>query len=420
LGGELVVGLAMALGLYMAFSIGANDVANAMGTSVGSGALTLRRAILVAAVLEFLGAFLVGGHVTKTIRGGILDPAAVAGAPEVVIYGMLAALTAAGTWLLVASRLGWPVSTTHSIVGAIAGFGAVALGIEAVQWAKLGRIVVSWGVSPLLSGTLAFLIFTQIRRTILDRANPVAQMRRWGPAYVFAVVAVIGLVTLYKGLNNLRLDFPLWEALGLTILIGLAAAWIASFFIRRVQVDPEAEREFHFATVERMFGVLQVMSACAVAFAHGSNDVANAIGPVAAVLSVSATGMVEAASPVPLKLLLVGGIGIVAGLAVMGYRVMATIGERITELTPTRGYAAEFAAATTIVVASRLGLPVSTTHVLVGAVLGVGLARGIGALDYRVVGTIVVSWIVTIPAGAGLAIFFYYFYKGLLISLGGF
>jgi PiT family inorganic phosphate transporter len=410
----------MALGLYMAFSIGANDVANAMGTSVGSGALTLRRAILVAAVLEFLGAFLVGGHVTKTIRGGILDPAAVAGAPEVVIYGMLAALTAAGTWLLVASRLGWPVSTTHSIVGAIAGFGAVALGIEAVQWAKLGRIVVSWGVSPLLSGTLAFLIFTQIRRTILDRANPVAQMRRWGPAYVFAVVAVIGLVTLYKGLNNLRLDFPLWEALGLTILIGLAAAWIASFFIRRVQVDPEAEREFHFATVERMFGVLQVMSACAVAFAHGSNDVANAIGPVAAVLSVSATGMVEAASPVPLKLLLVGGIGIVAGLAVMGYRVMATIGERITELTPTRGYAAEFAAATTIVVASRLGLPVSTTHVLVGAVLGVGLARGIGALDYRVVGTIVVSWIVTIPAGAGLAIFFYYFYKGLLISLGGF
>jgi PiT family inorganic phosphate transporter len=185
-------------------------------------------------------------------------------------------------------------------------------------------------------------------------------------------------------------------------------------------VDPKAEKEFHFETVERMFGVLQVLSACAVAFAHGSNDVANAIGPVAAVLSVSASGVVEAASPVPLKLLLVGGIGIVAGLAVMGHRVMATVGERITQLTPSRGYTAQFAAAVTIVVASRLGLPVSTTHVLVGAVLGVGLARGIGALDYRVVGTIVVSWIVTIPAGAGLAIFFYYFYKGLLISLGGF
>ena len=183
------------------------------------------------------------------------------------------------------------------------------------------------GVSPLLSGTLAFLIFTQIRRTILDRASPVEQMRRWGPAYVFAVVAVIGLVTLYKGLKNLRLDFPFWEALGLTILIGLVAARIAAFFIRRVRVDPEVERDFHFATVERMFGVLQIMSACAVAFAHGSNDVANAIGPVAAVLSVSATGVVEAASPVPLELLLVGGIRIVAGLAVMGYRVMATIGE---------------------------------------------------------------------------------------------
>ncbi len=420
MGGELVVGLAMALGLYMAFAIGANDVANAMGTSVGSRALTVRQAILVAAVFEFLGAFLVGGHVTKTIRGGILDPVAMAGAPEVVIYGMLAALTAAGTWLLVASRLGWPVSTTHSIVGAIAGFGAVALGPEAVQWAKLGRIVVSWGVSPLLSGTLAFLIFTQIRRTILNRANPVAQMRRWGPAYVFAVVAVIGLVTLYKGLKNLQLDLPLWEALGLTTLIGLAAAWIASFFIRRVRVDPEAEKEFHFETVERMFGVLQVLSACAVAFAHGSNDVANAIGPVAAVLHVSRTGLVEAASPVPAGLLLVGGIGIAAGLAVMGHRVMATVGERITQLTPSRGYTAQFAAAVTIVVASRLGLPVSTTHVLVGAVLGVGLARGIGALDYRVVGTIVVSWIITIPAGAGLAIFFFYFYKGLLISLGGF
>ncbi len=409
----------MALGLYMAFSIGANDVANAMGTSVGSGSMTVFQAVLVAAVFEFLGAFLVGGHVTKTIRGGILDPAIAEAAPDVVVYGMLAALTSAGTWLLIASRLGWPVSTTHSIVGAIAGFGTVALGLEAVQWAKLGRILVSWGVSPLLSGTLAFLIFIQIRRTILDHPQPVAQLRRWGPVYVFAVVAVIGLVTLFKGLENLDLDYSFIGALVRTTLLGLLAAGIAAFFMRRVRVPPEVEADFHFATVERMFGVLQVLSACAVAFAHGSNDVANAIGPVAAVLSVSRAGIVEAASPVPPGLLLIGAIGIVLGLSTLGYRVMVTVGEKITQLTPTRGYAAQFAAAVTIVLASRLGLPVSTTHVLVGAVLGVGLARGIGALDYRVVGTIVLSWVVTIPVGAGLAIFFFYFYKGLLTSFGG-
>ena len=416
---QVVLGLVIVLGLYMAFSIGANDVANAMGTSVGSRALTIRQAVLVAAVFEFAGAFLAGGHVTKTIRNGILDPVMMAGDLDATIYGMLAALTAAGTWLLIASRLGWPVSTTHSIVGGIAGFGAVALGLEAIQWGELGRIMASWVISPALSGTLAFLIFTQIRRVILDREDPIAQLRRWGPFYAFAVLLVIGLVTLFKGLKNLSLDLELPEALLYSSLIALAGAAAAAVFLRRVAIDPAADRDFHFATVERMFGALQILSACAVAFAHGSNDVANAIGPIAAVLSVVQQGVLEATAPVPLWLLLVGGAGIVVGLSTMGFRVMATIGERITELTPTRGYAAEFAAAITILLASRLAIPVSTTHTLVGAVLGVGLARGIGALDFRVVGTIVLSWIVTIPIGAGLAIFFFYFYKGLLTSLGG-
>ncbi len=416
---QIVLGLAIALGLYMAFSIGANDVANAMGTSVGSRALTITQAIVIAAVFEFAGAFLVGGHVTKTIRGGILDPALMSGSLDVVIYGMLAALTAAGTWLLVASRLGWPVSTTHTIVGAIAGFGAVALGLDAVLWDELVPILASWLVSPLLSGTLSFMIFVLIRRTILDHDDPIGQVRRYGPFYVFAVVAVIGMVTLFKGLKNLRLDLGFVEALAWTTLLGLVAAALAAWAMRRIRVDPLADRDFHFATVERMFGVLQILSACSVAFAHGSNDVANAIGPLAAVVNAVQHKVVEATSPVPYWLLLVGGAGIVVGLATMGSRVMATIGRRITELTPTRGYAAEFAAAITIVLASRLGLPVSTTHTLVGAVLGVGLARGIGALDFRVVGTIVLSWIVTIPIGAGLAIFFYYFYKGLLTSLAG-
>lgn len=411
---NLVIGLAVGLGLYTAFSIGANDVANAMGTSVGSRALTIRQAILVAAVLEFAGAYLVGGHVTKTIRGGILDPDVVGARPDVVVAGMLAALTAAGTWLIFASRLGWPVSTTHAIVGAIAGFGAVALGWTAVEWGKLGRIVASWVISPLLSGSLAIVIFTVTRRLILDRENPVRQLQKWGPLYVFAVIAVMGMVTLFKGLKHVHLDFSLAQALAITMVLGLAGASIAALLLRRLRPDPNADRSFHFATVERMFGSLQVMSACAVAFAHGSNDVANAIGPMAAIVATVDGGVIGAEAPVPAWILLVGAMGIVVGLATLGYRVMATIGERITELTPTRGYAAEFAAAVTIVVASRFGLPVSTTHTLVGAVLGVGLARGIGALDFRVIGTIVLAWVVTIPVGAALAIFFYYFYKGLL------
>jgi PiT family inorganic phosphate transporter len=398
----------------MAWAIGANDVANAMATSVGSRALTVAQAILVAAVFEFLGAFLVGGHVTKTIRGSILDPSMVAQNPDLLVYGMLAALTGAATWLLLASRMGWPVSTTHSIVGSIAGFGVVAFGSTGVEWGRLVPIAASWVISPLLSGVSAFILFTVIRRTILDQPNPIDQVRRWGPVYAFAVVAMIGLVTLYKGLKNLKLDFSFPEALMLGGGLGLVAAAVAAFILRRMRVDPEADREFHFATVERMFGVLMIASACSLAFAHGSNDVANAIGPLAAVLHVHSTGTVEAASPVPVGLLLLGGVGIVLGLGTMGYRVMATVGRRITQLTPTRGYAAEFSAATTIVIASRLGIPVSTTHVLVGAVLGVGLARGIGALDYRVVGTILVSWVVTIPAGAVLTMFFFYFFKGLL------
>lgn len=409
----LAVGLAIGLGLYVAYAIGANDVANAMGTSVGSRALTLRQALLVAAVFEFLGAWLVGGHVTKTIRGEILDLEIVAQNKDVLVWGMLAALTAAGTWLIAASRVGWPVSTTHSIVGAIAGFGVLALGAEAVEWGVMARIVSSWVVSPVLAGTIAFLLIVQIRWTVLDRDDPIAQTRRWAPAYAFVVVAVLGLVTLYKGLKPQGLDLPFAQALVLTSAIGLAAAGVTRFYVSRIRVDPEAERDFHFATVERMFGRLQILSACAIAFAHGSNDVANAIAPVAAILNADAD-TISATTPVPAWLLLLGGAGIVVGLATLGYRVMVTIGERITELTPTRGYAATFAAATTIVVASRLGLPVSTTHTLVGAVLGVGLARGIGALDFRVVGTIVLSWIVTIPVGAGLAVFFFYFYKGLL------
>ncbi len=420
MGGDFTLYLAVALGLYMAFSIGANDVANAMGTSVGSRALTIKQAILIAGVLEFLGAFLVGGQVTKTVRGGILDPEISAAAPELIVYGMLAALMAAGTWLVVASRLGWPVSTTHSIVGAIAGFGIGAFGVGVVQWEQLTQIVASWIVSPLLSGVLAYLIFSAIKWTILRHPDPVRRTRKWAPLYIFSVVVVISLVTLFKGLQNVDLDLTLAESLLWSGILGIFAVIAGHFLLGMIGNRPGAETmdassgDGQMAIVEKMFGVLQIMSACAVAFAHGSNDVANAIGPLAAVVNISQSGVVNPESPVPSWLLLIGGIGIVIGLATMGYRVMATIGTKITELTPTRGYSAEFAAAITIVLASRLGLPISTTQTLVGGVMGVGLAQGIKALDLSILGRIAASWIITVPIGAVLAIVFFHVFRAIL------
>ncbi len=416
---EFTLVLAVVLGLYMAFSIGANDVANAMGTSVGSKALTIKQAILIAAVLEFLGAVLVGGHVTKTVRGGILDPQISAAAPDLIVYGMLASLMAAGTWLVVASRLGWPVSTTHSIVGAIAGFGMVAFGVSAVQWEQLVQIVASWVVSPLLSAALAYLIFTAIRWTILRHPDPVRKTRKWAPLYIFCVVVVISLVTLFKGLKNINLDLTLAESLLWSGILGIVAVIAGHFLLGMIGNRAESNStdassgDSQVAIVEKMFGMLQIMSACAVAFAHGSNDVANAIGPLAAVVHISQSGVVDPESPVPTWLLLIGGIGIVIGLSTMGYRVMATIGTRITELTPARGYSAEFATALTIVVASRLGLPISTTQTLVGGVMGVGLAQGVKALDFSILGRIAASWIVTVPIGALLAIVFFYLFRFL-------
>ena len=407
----LALWIAGILALYMAWAIGANDVANAMGTSVGSGALTVGGAIIVAAVLEFAGAFLAGGHVTDTVRKGMLDLSMMT--REQLIYGMLGSLAAAGTLLVVATRFGLPISTTHSIVGAIVGFGAIAVGVDAVKWGKIAQIVLSWVTSPLLAGVIAFFIFQITRIKVLDRPDPVAQIRKLGPVFFFFVFFIIGLVTLFKGLKPLKLDLNLTQSLIGSVTLGLIGAAIGAFFIRRVDVG-EDDPKHRFSRVERIFVVLQILTACAIAFAHGSNDVANSIGPLAAI-SHAVQGMdLGSKAPVEPWMLAIGGIGIVIGLATWGYRVMETIGKKITELTPSRGFAAELAAATTIVVASRLGIPISTTHTLVGAVLGVGLARGIGALDLRVVGKILASWVATLPLAAGLSIFFFYFFKGLL------
>ena len=415
LGGSPTLWIAGGLALYMAWSIGANDVANAMGTSVGSGALTIRRAVIVAGILEFSGAFLAGGHVTDTVRKGILDIEVASRDPQLVLYGMMGALAAAGTLLLVATRFGLPVSTTHSIVGAIVGFGAVGLGVDAVNWGKVVQIVASWVTSPIIGGVLAFLIFQLIRRLILDRDQPVEEVKRLGPWLFFTVFFVIGLVTFFKGLKNLRLDFDLPEALLLSTGLGAVGAVVGRFFLQRVpSAAVSATPDVRFRGVERVFAVLQILTACAVAFAHGSNDVANAIGPLAAVFHIADGQDIAGKTTVAPWMLIVGGVGIVVGLATWGYRVMETIGRKITELTPSRGFAAELAAALTIVLASRLGIPVSTTHILVGSVLGVGFARGIGAIDLRVVGRILISWVATLPIAALLSICFFYFFKGIL------
>ncbi len=410
----IYVVLAALFGIFMAWGIGANDVANAMATSVGSKALTIRQAILVAAVFEFLGAVLAGGEVTSTIRKGIVDTDLLTGSPELLIYGMLASLLSAGTWLLVASRKGWPVSTTHTIVGAIVGFAAVGIGIDAVQWGKVGTIVMSWVVSPLIAGFIAFLIYMSVQRLILRQDDPLEKAKRYVPVYIFLAAFTIVLVTIVKGLKHVGLDISLANSYLLATGIAVVIAIAGAVAIRRIKPDPKAEKRQHFYTVERVFAVLMVVTACSMAFAHGSNDVANAIGPLAAVISVANTGIVGAQAALPIWVLLIGGIGIVVGLATFGKHVIATVGKKITQLTPSRGFAAELAAATTIVIASGTGIPVSTTHTLVGAVLGVGMARGIDAIDLKVVGRIFVSWVVTIPAGALLSIIFFLIFKAIL------
>jgi PiT family inorganic phosphate transporter len=412
--GMIFMVMAAVFGLYMTWGIGANDVANAMGTSVGSGAITVKQAILIAAIFEFAGAFIAGGSVTKTIRKGIIDPSAITGSPELLVYGMLAALLAAAIWLMVASTRGWPVSTTHSIVGAIVGFAIAGIGMDAVQWGKIGQIAASWVVSPLLGGVIALVLMLSIRKLILNADNPFAKAKTWGPFYVFLVGFIVSLVTLFKGLKHLKLEFGLGESFALAVVFGLIVAIIGKMMINRVQIDETADRDFHYASVEKAFVPMMIFTACAMAFAHGSNDVANGIGPLAAVISiVQSGGEVGQKADLPIWILILGGAGIVVGLATMGWKVMQTIGTKITELTPTRGYCATLAAATTVVLASKTGLPVSTTHIAVGAVMGVGLARGLGALDLRVIGNIVVSWVITLPAGGILAAIFFFIFKGI-------
>lgn len=494
----VLIGLILVCGFYVAWNIGANDVANAMGTSVGSGALSLKWAVVLAAIFEFAGAYIVGSNVSKTVRKGIFDPTEIANqyslehAPYILACGMIAALLAAGTWLLIATWMSWPVSTTHSIVGAVVGFGVVALGFNGVQWSKVGLISAGWVISPLISATVAYIVFGILLKTVFYKKNPVAAARKVAPRLVFILMFVMTGLTCFKGLK------PMWKEMkrdpedpmfmlsvaAVAAVLGLVGYGATKFFLRKKDnskdasesestsgsnpiLDADVSRSLaktikhlqrvknnssgemqekakglladaeslqttaleqittntdsdDLREVEKIFCVLQIFTACLVAFAHGSNDVANAIGPLSAAYQAVNERVISTTSSTPNWALLLGGCGIVIGLATWGWKVIKTVGEKITELTPSRGFCAEFAAAITILLASVLpiGLPISTTHTLVGAVLGVGLARGINALNLKTMRDIVAGWAITIPAGALLCMLFYFILKLIFVDSG--
>lgn len=413
--GTIFLAMAVLFGFFMAWGVGANDVANAMGTSVGARAITIRQAILIAMVFEFAGAYLAGGEVTETVRSGIIDleGAGLEENPELLVYGMLSSLLAAGVWLLVASWRGWPVSTTHSIVGAIIGFAAAGISLDSVMWGEVAAIASSWVVSPVFSGVIALGLFLSVQKLVLDTDDPLANARRYVPWYIFLVGFIISLMTMIKGLSQTSLEFNFVQTALVAASVGLVTMGLGVLLLRRLALDAPGDGH-ELDNLEKVFGVLMVFTACSMAFAHGSNDVANAIGPLAAVVGVVQTGGIFAReSSVPEWILLLGGAGIVMGLATWGYRVIMTIGRKITHLTPSRGFAAELAAATTVVIASGTGIPVSTTHTLVGAVLGVGLAKGVSALNLGMVGRIVLSWLITLPVGAILSILFFFLFRAV-------
>lgn len=413
----LFIGFAAVVAFLMAWGIGANDVSNAMGTSVGTKTLTVKQAIIIAIIFEFLGAYLAGGEVVSTIKDGILSPECPIDTPDLVL-GMISAMLSAGLWLIVATLFSWPVSTTHSIIGALVGFGVVASGVSAIQWGVFGGIVGSWIITPAIAGVFAFFLFVHIQRFIFCKFHPLKHAKRIAPYYVFLTVLIISVVTLDKGLKHVNIELTASESWLLGLGISVIAGIIAKILFKMLHFDQTLEAKKHYANVEKLFSVLMLMTACAMAFAHGSNDVANAIGPLASVATILSSGeLPEGSLSFPSWVLPLGAAGMVVGLATFGYKVMNTVGSGITALTPSRGFAAQLATAGTVVLASGTGLPISTTQTLVGAIMGVGLARGIAAINLNIVRNIVVSWVVTVPAGAFFAIIIYFILKTLLIAL---
>jgi len=409
----IILWLAIVIAFYMAWSIGANDVANAFGTPVGSGAITFRRAIILAGILEFAGATLVGAHVTNTIKRGIIDPTAPVFHNEPILFalGMVSALLAAALWLNTATYFALPVSTTHSIVGAVFGFGIISA-IKYVHFEKLGMVALAWIISPISGGLLAFLVFKFIQKAIFSAESPSKSTLRYAPFLTFFVGLIIMLSIIFKGLANLNLHWGLGRALLVSIPAGIILSLFYSYLLhhwRRQKNFGSFEEELEY--VEGSFKYLQIATACYIAFAHGANDVSNAIGPLAGVYACYQGAEYAGKVAVPLWMLILGGIGIVLGLATFGRRVNETIGKKITTITPTRGFSAEFGAATTVLICSRLGLPISTTQVVVGAVIGVSLARGVDTLEIKTTRKVVVNWLWEIPLTAVLTIIFYTIFR---------
>jgi len=411
-----IVGLTAAIGLYMAWNIGANDVANSMADAVGSKAISIKQAVIAAGICEFSGAVLVGSHVTETVRKGIVSPAAIANLPglmegdaaTILILGMTAALLSAAFWLHFSTKTGMPVSTTHSIVGAVAGFGIVAAGWSSVEWGKMVQIVLSWFVSPIAGGLMAYILFQFISKFILGRQKPVKAAIQFTPIIVFFLFFTVVLATIFKGLKNVIGSMP-WLTERVSLFIAFAIGLVAAVLYKRILWQKLSGKSNlpltqQLELIERMYSPLVVISSCSVAFAHGANDVANAVGPLAAIVNIFQQGTVEMKVGIPFWILALGGAGIVFGLATYGYKVMHTVGTEITEITPSRGVAADIAATVTVLVCTRMKLPISTTHTLVGAILGIGLARGLAGINSQVTKKIFGSWLLTVPAAALVAI----------------
>jgi PiT family inorganic phosphate transporter len=411
----LLLIIASIIALYMAFGIGSNDAANSMADAVGAKAITIFWALVLAAACEFAGAVLVGSHVSDTVRKGIIDVQSFSQDPQLLAYGMVCALLASAIWLHLASVFGMPVSTTHSIVGSIFGFGLLCAGFGSVNWAKMGQIVASWFISPFAGGLMAYIVFRLISRHILCKDKPILAASKGVPVCFFVTFMVVILATILKGLKHLHLDLRTSEALLVSAIGGAIAAAISALLLRRAGTnDKSLPLGDQLVRVEKIFAPLVIVTSCSVAFAHGANDVANAIGPLAAVVEIAKTGSVPQKVSVDMWILVLGGAGIAAGLLILGHRVIKTVGTGITDLTPSRGVAADIATTTTVLACSKIGLPISTTHTLVGAVIGVGLARGITAVNVKVVRSIFVSWIVTIPFTAGSTILLYLALKFVL------
>jgi len=390
----------------MTWGVGANDLANVMSTTMGSKAITVRQAMIIAVIFEFAGAFLGGSGVTETMRDGIINSSQLSNQPLILVEGMLGVLMACTFWMNMASYLGVPVSITNALVGSMVGFGTVVLGTDAVHWDQVTHIAIGWITSPLIAGITAYGLFISIQQTIFVKSDPLAKAKIYIPIYLFLIGTVLSFITVFKGLKHFDIHLNLKQELAVTLATSITITIIGMIFIKKIPETPHIRRRERFLQVEKYFAVLMALTACAMVFAHGSNDVALAVGPLTMIHSLL-THQSLSVDNYPAWIILLGCVGVVSGLLMYGRKVIETVGSSITALTPSRAFAATLAAATTVVVATSTGIPVSATQTLVGAVLGVGLARGIGALNLIVIRNIFMSWILTLPVASLLTVIAY-------------